>query len=309
MWFIQSQSQNQSQSDARGFACRAAPCRAVEDPLFTRGAQGVALAGLHSHQHIRDPIQVSSEVVLASPTPLACVPTQTVQELTSENQCGRPTSCRATRRFQATNDGRQWRRRPLSLGLRRCRRGLLRPLATLLGRHGLETALAADLFTQAAGPLEKLRNIFWQFPNHANTPLALSGFRRFGWVLPQRVAAQFEPVRGMHQPVQDAICRQRLQNPKTGRRGHSASRLPAHRFDESPDDYSLAGCSPAEPASASPSDYQLAIDRPTEPLLTIKRRVCILRRVSPTGGSPRFFLRIVHSFAQTRRRLNSWTLA
>jgi hypothetical protein len=96
-------------------------------------------------------------------------------------------------------------------------------------------------------------------------------------------------VRGMHQPVQDAICRQRLQNPKTGRRGHSASRLPAHRFDESPDDYSLAGCSPAEPASASPSDYQLAIDRPTEPLLTIKRRVCILRRVSPTGGSPTLF--------------------
>src|ERR1019366_4151579 len=142
--------------------------------------------------------------------------------------------------------------------------------------------------------LEKLRNIFWQFPNHANTPLALSELRRFGWVLPQRVAAQFEPVRGMHQPVQDAISRQRLQTPKTGRRGPSASRLPAHRFDESPDDYSLAGCSPAEPASASPSDYQLAIDRPTEPLLTIKRRVCILRRVSPTGGSPHSFAREWH---------------
>jgi hypothetical protein len=105
-------------------------------------------------------------------------------------------------------------------------------------------------------------------------------------------------VRGMHQPVQDAICRQRLQNPKTGRRGHSASRLPAHRFDESPDDYSLAGCSPAEPASASPSDYQLAIDRPTEPLLTIKRRVCILRRVSPTGGSPCKTSGFMHKNAQ-----------
>ena len=34
------------------------------------------------------------------------------------------------------------------------------------------------------------------------------------------------------------------------------------------------------------------------PLLTIKRRVCILRRVSPTGGSPCIFSKIVHSSAQ-----------
>jgi transposase InsO family protein len=32
---------------------------------------------------------------------------------------------------------------------------------------------------------------------------------------------------------------------------------PAHRYDESPAGYSLAGCSPAEPASASPTDYDL----------------------------------------------------
>jgi hypothetical protein len=31
---------------------------------------------------------------------------------------------------------------------------------------------------------------------------------------------------------------------------------PAHRFDESPAGYSLAGCSPAEPASASPADTE-----------------------------------------------------
>ena len=79
---------------------------------------------------------------------------------------------------------------------------------------------------------------------------------------------------------------QRPAGSKTGRRGHSTSRLPAHRFDESPDDYSLASCSPAELASASPSASQLALDRPAERSLTIKRQVVHICRVSPMGGSP-----------------------
>lgn len=41
----------------------------------------------------------------------------------------------------------------------------------------------------------------------------------------------------------------------------AATSSPAHRHDESPAGYSLAGCSPAEPASASPTDY----DDPGEP--------------------------------------------
>jgi hypothetical protein len=284
MWFNQSQNQSQNQSDAHSFSCRAAPCRAVENQLFTPGAQGVALAGLHSHQHIRDPIQIPPVAVLAGPASLAWVPKQTVQELIGEKQGFRRTPDQATRRFQVADDGGQRRPSPFSPGLRRCRCGLPRPLATRLGRHGLQTALTADLSAHAAGLPEKLRNILWQFPNHTNGPLALPGIRRVGWVLSQRVAAPFESAHGMHQPVQDAIRRQG--NPKTGRRGHPASCLPAHRFDESPDDYSLASCSPAELASASPSDHQLAIDRPAEPLLTIKRRVCILPRVSPTGVTP-----------------------
>jgi len=79
---------------------------------------------------------------------------------------------------------------------------------------------------------------------------------------------------------------QRPAGSKTGRRGHSTSRLPAHRFDESPDDYSLASCSPAELASASPSASQLALDLPAERSLTIKRQVVHICRVSPMGGSP-----------------------
>ncbi len=36
-----------------------------------------------------------------------------------------------------------------------------------------------------------------------------------------------------------------------------ADRAPAHRLDEFPTGYSLAGCSPAEPASASPASLSL----------------------------------------------------
>jgi hypothetical protein len=37
---------------------------------------------------------------------------------------------------------------------------------------------------------------------------------------------------------------------------------PAHPFDESPVGYSLAGCSPAEPASASPTGVESEITQP-----------------------------------------------
>jgi len=39
----------------------------------------------------------------------------------------------------------------------------------------------------------------------------------------------------------------------------NAASAPAHRLDEFPAGYSLAGCSPAEPASASPAEHQYAV--------------------------------------------------
>jgi hypothetical protein len=39
----------------------------------------------------------------------------------------------------------------------------------------------------------------------------------------------------------------------------NAVSAPAHRLDEFPAGYSLAGCSPAEPASASPAGHQYAV--------------------------------------------------
>ena len=259
MWSNQNQSQNRS--DAHGFTRRASRCRAVEDQLFTRGAQGVALASFYPAQHIPDPVQVPLVEVVAGPAPLACVPQQAVQESISEIKC-LPVSHGATRHLPAAmNDGRRWLRCPIG----------------------------PDLSTQAAGILKELRNNSCQFSDHANGPLTLSALRRFGWVLPQ-------PVR-----------RSRSRNQETGRPGHSPSGLPAHRFDESPDDYSLASCSPAELASASPSDYQLALGRPTERSLTIKQRVVHPCRVSPTGVTPSAFSQcnaqsctIMHNHAQSK---------
>lgn len=40
--------------------------------------------------------------------------------------------------------------------------------------------------------------------------------------------------------------------------GRDSYAAPGHRCDEFPAGYSLAGCSPAEPASASPADYSLS---------------------------------------------------
>ena len=46
------------------------------------------------------------------------------------------------------------------------------------------------------------------------------------------------------------------------KRKPTAVGFPAHRFDESPAGYSLAGCSPAEPASASPADADIKEEEP-----------------------------------------------
>ena len=67
-----------------GFA-RAAQGSTVENRSIGRGAQRVMLAGLHPHQHIRNPIQVTPVEVFASPAPLARIPKQTVQDLIGEN--------------------------------------------------------------------------------------------------------------------------------------------------------------------------------------------------------------------------------
>jgi transposase InsO family protein len=46
------------------------------------------------------------------------------------------------------------------------------------------------------------------------------------------------------------------------RRKPTAVGFPSHRLDESPAGYSLAGCSPAEPASASPADGDIKDEEP-----------------------------------------------
>jgi len=45
----------------------------------------------------------------------------------------------------------------------------------------------------------------------------------------------------------------------------------SHRLDESPVGYSLAGCSPALPASASPTEPQSALKQTTGRLIFIER--------------------------------------
>ena len=73
---------------------------------------------------------------------------------------------------------------------------------------------------------------------------------------------------------------------------------PAHRLDEFPAGYSLAGCSPAEPASASPAGRQYAVksfcrsrifQRPVNSVLT----VCVSR-----GGK--------HSLHKTNKPGTRW---
>jgi hypothetical protein len=51
--------------------------------------------------------------------------------------------------------------------------------------------------------------------------------------------------------IRKSIQKGESADPKTG--------APSHLLDEFPADYSLAGCSPAEPASASPAEANYAI--------------------------------------------------
>jgi hypothetical protein len=61
-------------------------------------------------------------------------------------------------------------------------------------------------------------------------------------------------------------------------RARSQDHALAHRLDEFPVGYSLAGCSPAEPASASPTNAYFE---------TIGRRLAIaIRRKTQTGLNP-----------------------
>jgi transposase InsO family protein len=55
------------------------------------------------------------------------------------------------------------------------------------------------------------------------------------------------------------VCRSDGEEDKTGERAET--RAPAHRLDETPVGYSLAGWSPPEPASASPTGQQCATDQ------------------------------------------------
>src|SRR6185312_6050560 len=55
------------------------------------------------------------------------------------------------------------------------------------------------------------------------------------------------------------VCRSDGEEDKTGERAET--RTPAHRLDETPVGYSLAGWSPPEPASASPTGQQCATDQ------------------------------------------------
>jgi hypothetical protein len=64
-------------------------------------------------------------------------------------------------------------------------------------------------------------------------------------------------------------------------------RAPAHRKDESPAGYSLAGCTPAEPASASPADAHLAGKRLRCTMHFQRTARCVLAiRLNP-GDNPR----------------------
>jgi hypothetical protein len=71
--------------------------------------------------------------------------------------------------------------------------------------------------------------------------------------------------------------------------GATTAAAPAHRLDEFPAGYSLAGCAPAEPASASPAGNQYALQsfcrsrifqRTANSVLT----VCVSRRGKRTAA-------------------------
>src|SRR5690242_6037476 len=63
-----------------------------------------------------------------------------------------------------------------------------------------------------------------------------------------------------------------------------AANAPAHRLDEFPAGYSLAGCSPAEPASASPAGHQYAVMSSCRSRTFQRTANCVLTVCLSPGG-------------------------
>jgi hypothetical protein len=78
-----------------------------------------------------------------------------------------------------------------------------------------------------------------------------------------------------------------------------AAHAPAHRLDEFPAGYSLAGCSPAEPASASPAGHQYAVmsSCPSRPFQRTAN--CVLTVCVRPGGKRTSTRRIRITFLRT----------
>src|SRR2546422_6712043 len=76
-----------------------------------------------------------------------------------------------------------------------------------------------------------------------------------------------------------------------GRPRHCTSRPPQpHRLDEFPAGYSLAGCSPAEPASASPAGWHLAGRRLRSTIKFQRTANSVLTVCLSPGDNPRVVL-------------------
>src|SRR5690349_10189781 len=77
-----------------------------------------------------------------------------------------------------------------------------------------------------------------------------------------------------------------------------AANAPAHRLDEFPAGYSLAGCSPAEPASASPAGHQYAVMSSCRSRTFQRTANCVLTVcLSPGGKGTSLRLSVwLHSF-------------
>jgi len=79
--------------------------------------------------------------------------------------------------------------------------------------------------------------------------------------------------------------------PSDGGAGFAAN-APAHRLDEFPAGYSLAGCSPALPASASPTGHQYAVMSSCRSRTFHRTANCVLTVCVRLGGKRRITLRI-----------------
>ena len=65
---------------------------------------------------------------------------------------------------------------------------------------------------------------------------------------------------------------------------------PAHRLDEFPAGYSLAGCSPAAPASASPTEYEYAVMSSCRSRAFHRTAYCVLTVCVSPGGKRTYAL-------------------